>query len=338
MGEYILVAFILKDKSDIPYIKDGMKSDGKEIIVKGKEVFFDEVYFKITHFRILDLSTFKMYDISVDDYCKGDLFILGLSNSVRDFYDTSSSKWKKTKILNDISLNFKGCHRIMNRGNSFYTSGREGLGFYNRVPFVCDNKPIYGDEIVTLQLDELYVKGLKIIINYITGDFGLYISGELLIGEDLAEFNMDYLIKDSRHLKSLNSIKDSRFGVLNVLLLLGFFSEDYYIHNNEYAILYNYPKDGVVLFPSSIKNILLLRNIDEVSCTLVVPLSASIKCLGDVFNLDSKYNIKLMLSSKLSDKDLKNLVVNIGACPYNFDRENVAERVRKDCGVGIEFY
>lgn len=338
MGEAFLVAFILKDESDIPYIKDGMKADGKEIAVKGKDIFFDEVYFKITHFRVLDLSTFEMYDISVDDYCKSDLFILGLSNSVRDYYANSSSKWKKPKILNDISLNVKGYHRIMDRGNSFYISGRAGLGFYNKVPFVYGNEPVYGNELVTLQLDEWYVKGLKIVINYITGDFGLYISDELLMGKDLVKFDIEYFIKDSRHLKSLSSIKNFKFRVLNIFLLLGFFSEDYYIHNNEYAILYNYPKDGVVLFPSSIKNILLLRNIDEVSCTLVIPPSASIKCLADRFNLDNEYNVKFILSSKLSDKDLKNLVVNIGACPYNFDRENIVERVRKDCGVGIEFY
>ena len=34
MSEHILVAFILKDKSDIPYIKYGMASDGKEIIIR----------------------------------------------------------------------------------------------------------------------------------------------------------------------------------------------------------------------------------------------------------------------------------------------------------------
>ena len=40
MGEYILVAFILKDKSDIPYIRSGMTSGDKEINIRGKELFF----------------------------------------------------------------------------------------------------------------------------------------------------------------------------------------------------------------------------------------------------------------------------------------------------------
>lgn len=34
MREAFLVAFVLKDESDIPYIKDGMKASGKEITVK----------------------------------------------------------------------------------------------------------------------------------------------------------------------------------------------------------------------------------------------------------------------------------------------------------------
>ena len=52
MSEYILVAFILKDKSDIPYIRSGMTSGDKEINIRGKELFFNEAYFKITHFRV----------------------------------------------------------------------------------------------------------------------------------------------------------------------------------------------------------------------------------------------------------------------------------------------
>ena len=338
MGEAFLVAFILKDDSDIPYIKDGMKAYGKEIIVKGKEAFFDEMYFKITHFRILELSTFEMYDISVDDYCNSDLFILGLSNSVRDYYADSSSKWKKPRVLKDISLNVKGYHRIMNRSNYFYTSGIDGVSIYCQIPFIYNDKPVYGDELVTLRFDNWYAKGLKIVINYITGDFGFYISNELLMGKDLDKFDIEYFIEDSRHLKSLSVIKDPRFGVFNVFLLLGFLSEDCYIHNNEYAILYNYPKDGVVLFPSNIKNILLLENMSEVNCNLVVPPRASIKCLDDRFNIDNQYVVKFILSSSLSDKDLKDLVVNIGACPYNFDRKNIVERVKKDCNVDIEFY
>lgn len=338
MREAFLVAFVLKDESDIPYIKDGMKASRKEINVKGKEVFFDEVYFKITHFRILELSTFEMYDISVDDYCKSDLFILGLSNSVRDYYADSSSKWKKPKILKDISLNVKGYHRIMDRNSSFYTSGIDGIGIYCQIPFIYNNKPVYGDELVNLRFDNWYTKDLKIVINYITGDFGFYISNELLMGKDLVKFGIEYFIEDSRHLKSLSVIKDPRFGMLNIFILLGFLSEDCYIHNNEYAILYNYPKDGVVLFPSDIKNILLLENMSEVNCTLVVPPSASIKCLDDRFNIDNQYVVKFILSSKLSDKDLKDLVVNIGACPYNFDRKNIVERVKKDCNLDIEFY
>jgi len=340
MGEAFLVAFILKDESDIPYIKDGMKADGREIIVKGEEVFFDNLYFKVTHFRVLDLSTFSMYDISVDDYCKIDLFILGLSNSVRDYYRDLSSKWKKPKILKDISLNVQGYHRIINRNNYFYDSGIKGVGFDCKVPFIYDNKPVYGDKLVILQFDEWCIRGLKIIINYITGDFGFYISNELLRGKDLAKFDIEYFINDDRHVKSISGIKDSKFGVLNIFLLLGFISEDYYIHNNDYAILYDYPKDGVILFPSSIKNILLLRNINEVAhdCTIVVPPNSSIKCLEDRFNLDNEYGIKFVISDKLSDKDLKDLVVNIGACPYNFDRKDIVDRVKKDCGIAIEFY
>lgn len=338
MGEAFLVAFILKNKRDIHYIKDGMRAYGRETIVKGKEVFLDNLYFKVTHFRVLDLSTFGMYDISVDDYCKSDLFILGLSNSVRDYYKDSSSKWKKPKPLKDISLNVQGYHRIMNRGNSFYDSGIKGVGFNCKVPFIYDNKPVYRDELVVLQFDEWCIRGLKIIINYITGDFGFYICNELLRGKDLVKSDIKYFINDDRHVKSINGIKDSKFGVLNLFLLLGFISEDYYIHNNDYVILYDYPKDGVVLFPSNIKNILLLRNIDEFSCTLVVPPNASIKCLEDRFNLDNEYIIKFIISNKLSDKDLKDLVVNIGACPYNFDRKNIVDRVKKDCGIAIEFY
>ena len=40
ISEYILVAFILKDKSDIPFIRSGMTSGDKEINIRGKELFF----------------------------------------------------------------------------------------------------------------------------------------------------------------------------------------------------------------------------------------------------------------------------------------------------------
>ena len=340
MGEAFLVAFILKDESDIPYIKDGMKANGREIIVKGKEVFFDNLYFKVTHFRVLDLSTFGMYDISVDEYCKSDLFILGLSNSVRDYYKDSSSKWKKPKILKDISLNINGQHRIVKKNRYSLSSGINGVGFDSKVPFIYDNRAVYGDELVILQFDEWYIKGLKIVINYITGDFGFYICDELLIGKDLVKFDIKYFIDDTRYVKGLSEIKDYRFGVLNLFFVLGFISEDYYIHNNDYAILYDYPKDGVILFSSSIKTILLLRNIGKVAhnCTIVVPPNASIKCLEDRFNLDYEYGIKFVISNKLSYKDLKDLVVNIGACPYNFNRKDIVDIVKKDCGIAIEFY
>ena len=203
MGEYILVAFILKDKSDIPFIRSGMTSGGKEINIRGKELFFDEAYFKITHFRVFDLSTLSLKDISVDAYCKSGITILGLSNSVMDFYEDILSK-QRNKVIKDISLRINSLHPIVCRSRSYPRNGIKGIDSRSVIPFVFDDKPVYGSNLVIFEFFNYASLRLRTIVNYINGDISLYAGDDgLLFGDGLITSNMEYHLGDYRDLQAL---------------------------------------------------------------------------------------------------------------------------------------
>lgn len=339
MGEYILVAFILKDKSDIPYIKDGMKSDGKEIIVKGKEVFFDEVYFKITHFRVFDLSTLSLKDISVDDYYKSGITILGLSNSVMDFYEDILSK-QRNKVIKDTSLSINSIHPIVCRSRSYLRNGIKGIDFRSVMPFVFDDKPVYGSNLVIFEFSNYTSLRLRLIVNYINGDISFYAGdAEVLFGDDLITPDMEYHLGDYRDLHALGIRGDSNFSFLNALSFIGYRVENCYAYNDDCVIIFDYPSNECIIVPSSVSKILLYRyNYDfECNCSIVIPPKASVKCLIDKFSLSKQYGITFIVSSKLSGDELDNLLSNIIDYECNED-EVLIDKVKNSQGINIEFY
>lgn len=203
MGEYILVAFILKDKSDIPFIRSGMTSGDKAINIRGKELFLDEAYFKITHFRVFDLSTLSLKDISVDDYCKSGITILCLSNSVMDFYEDILSK-QRNKVIKDISLRINSLHPIVCRSKSYLMNGIKGINSRSVIPFVFDDKLVYGSNLVIFEFFNYTSLRLRTIVNYINGDISLYAGDDgLLFGDDLITPDMEYHLGDYRDLQAL---------------------------------------------------------------------------------------------------------------------------------------
>lgn len=76
MGDYLLVAMILKNKDDIDKIRylEGIRS-------KHQGFIYD--YFRMTHFRVLDTSSFSLLDISINEYCTGNFNIAGVSKTVK---------------------------------------------------------------------------------------------------------------------------------------------------------------------------------------------------------------------------------------------------------------
>jgi hypothetical protein len=339
MSEYILVAFILKDKSDIPYIRSGMTSDGKEINIRGKELFFNEAYFKITHFRVLDLSTLSLKDISVDDYCKSGITILGLSNSVMDFYEDILSK-QRNKVIKDISLSINSLHPIVCRSRSYLRNGIKSIDFRSVIPFLFDDKPVYGSNLVIFEFFNYTYLRLRLIVNYINGDISLYAGdAEVLFGDYLITSNMEYHLGDYRSLHTLGLRSDSNFSFLNALMFIGYRIENCYAYNDDCAIIFDYPSNGCIIVPSSVSKILLYRyNYDfECNCSIVIPPKASVKCLIDKFSLSKQYGITLIVSSKLNSDELDNLLSNI--IDYECgDGEVLIDKVKNSQGIGIEFY
>ena len=340
MGEYILVAFILKDKSDIPFIRSGMTSGDKEINIRGNELFFNEAYFKITHFRVFDLSTLSLKDISVDDYCKSGITILGLSNSVMDFYEDILSK-QRNKVIKDISLRINSIHPIVCRSRSYLRNGIKGIDFRSVIPFIFDGKPVYGSNLAIFEFFNYTYLRLRLIVNYITGDISLYAGDDgLLFGDDLITSNMEYHLGDYSDLQTLGRIsRKSNFSFLNALLFIGYRIENYYLYNDNCAVIFDYPSNECIIIPSSVNKILLYRyNYDfECNCSIVIPPKASIKCLIDKFSLSKQYGITFIVSSKLSSDELNNLLSNIIDYECNED-EVLIDKVKNSQGIDIEFY
>ena len=339
MSEYILVAFILKDKSDIPYIRSGMTSDGKEINIRGKELFFDEAYFKITHFRVLDLSTLSLKDISVDDYCKSGITILGLSNSVMDFYEDILSK-QRNRVIEDISLSINSIHPIVCRSRSYLRNGIKSIDFRSVIPFIFDDKPVYGRNLVIFEFFNFTSLRLRLIVNYINGDISLYAGdAEVLFGDDSITPDMEYHLGDYRFLQALGLSSESKFSFLNALLFIGYKYGNCYIYNDDCVIIFDYPSNECIIIPNSVSKILLYRyNYDfECGCSIVIPPKASVKCLIDKFSLSKQYGITFIVSSKLSSGELNNLLSNIIDYECNED-EMLIDKVKNSQGIGIEFY
>lgn len=341
MSEYILVAFILKDKSDIPFIRSGMTSGDKEINIRGKELFFDEAYFKITHFRVLDLSTLSLKDISVDDYCKSGITILGLSNSVMDFYEDILSK-QRNKVIKDISLRINSLHPIVCRSKSYLMNGIKGINSRSVIPFVFDDKLVYGSNLVIFEFFNYTSLRLRTIVNYINGDISLYAGDDgLLFGDDLITPDMEYHLGDYRDLQALGlSIsRKSNFSFLNALSFIGYRVENCYAYNDDCVIIFDYSSNECIIVPSSVSKILLYRyNYDfECNCSIVIPPKASVKCLIDKFSLSKQYGITFIVSSKLSSGELNNLLSNI--IDYECgDGEVLIDKVKNSQGIDIEFY
>lgn len=339
MSEYILVAFILKDKSDIPYIRSGMTSGDKEINIRGKELFFNEAYFKITHFRVFDLSTLSLKDISVDDYCKSGITILGLSNSVMDFYEDILSN-QRNRVIKYIALSINSIHPIVCRSRSYLRDGIKGIDFRSVIPFIFDDKPVYGSNLVIFEFFNFTSLRLRLIVNYINGDISFYAGdAEVLFGDDLITPDMEYHLGDYRDLHALGIRSDSNFSFLNALSFIGYRIENYYLYNCDCAVIFDYPSNECIIIPSSVSKILLYRyNYDfECNCSIVIPPKASVKCLIDKFSLSKQYGITFIVSSKLSSGELNNLLSNIIDYECNED-EMLIDKVKNSQGIDIEFY
>ena len=92
MEKYLLVGLILKDENDIYKIKYLEEASSKH---QG----FAYAYFSMTHFRVLDTSSFSLLDISINEYCTGNFNIAGVSKTVKEYYNSFSEDWETIKSI-----------------------------------------------------------------------------------------------------------------------------------------------------------------------------------------------------------------------------------------------
>ena len=98
MEKYLLVGLVLKDENDIAKIieleEDYFENNGK--------VKYSDLVFRVSHFRVFELDTLSLLDISINEYCTGDFEIYGVGKCVKEYYNKLCEDWD---IIKSIKLN-----------------------------------------------------------------------------------------------------------------------------------------------------------------------------------------------------------------------------------------
>lgn len=335
MGDYLLVAMILKDADDIYKIKYLEEASSKH---QG----FAYAYFSMTHFRMLDTSTFSLLDISINEYCTGNFNIAGVSKTVKEYYNSFSEDWETIKSIKLNSCCVTEYHSTDDDYDEYDETGSSEIYIYdNNVPIIYDNTPVYYDSSIvelTDYYDSGYYRVVRLYINYITGEISVYLDNLLILGDEV-DRESAYSIQSKW--EWFNRKVNNNFEHLGALLKLGYTLEGNYINKDDTAILFDLASDIVV--PNNInKMFICLRGYDysDVKCNIVLPPNIELET-DYYFEFDDDHNneIKLMLSRKLSVYNLVKIATGLGVKNYGLsDRESISERVKDSIGVDIEFY
>ena len=252
MEKYLLVGLVLKDADDIDSVRY-LESMG---FSKHQGFIYD--YFRMTHFRVLDTSSFSLLDISINEYCTGNFNIAGVSKTVKEYYNSFSEDWDTIK---SIKLN-SGCFVEYNSTDDDEydeTDSSEFYMYHNNVPIVYDNTPVYGSSIVELSdhYDSGYYRVVRLYVNYITGEISVYLDNLLILGDEV-DRESAYSIQSKW--EWFNRKVNNNFEHLGALLKLGYTLECNYINKDNTAILFDLASDIVV--PNNInKMFICLRDI-----------------------------------------------------------------------------
>ena len=181
MEKYLLVGLILKDASAI----DKITEIERIYFDLDKSLRFDRLLFRVTHFRVLELSSLNLLDISISEYCTGDFDIYGVGKCIRDYYNRLSDDWETIKSIK-LNVNCLTEDYLDSRYSDWTTKTDIDTELkYNNVPIIYDNKPVYGSSLVMLTDCEYggYNEEVKIYVDYITGETSIYLQGLLSLWE-----------------------------------------------------------------------------------------------------------------------------------------------------------
>ena len=346
MEKYLLVGLVLKDDSNI----DKIAELEEDYFYNSRNIKYSDLVFRVSHFRVLELGTLSLLDISVNAYCTSDSEIYGIGKCVREYYKELSEDWETIK---SIKLNVNCItedaleSRYLNWGSSSDLDIDKELA-YNNVPVIYNNEPVYGTSIVELSDYDYggYNSEIKIYVDYVTGEVSVYLErllvyGNGLITDDGFPFVKSYSIESGW--KFVERHPDDEFEHINLLLNFGYTLGNGYISNGEIAIISNVSNGDVIIIPSNVRTVDTFMNgynCYGITFSIVLPPKAKLKPINE-FNFTSNDNndVRLVLSNTTSFADLKEMAEALGCHEYGLEnRDDVIERIEEDCGIKLEFY
>ena len=346
MEKYLLVGLVLKDENDIDKIveleEDYFENHGK--------VKYSDLAFRVSRFRVFELDTLSLLDISINEYCTGDFDIYGVGKCVKEYYSKLCEDWETIKSikLNVNCITEDALESRYSYWGSSSDSEVEKESAFNNVPVIYNNKPVYGTSIVELSDYGYggYNSEVKIYVDYITREVSVYLErmlayGKNLVDEDGFPFVKVYSIESDW--KFVERLPNDEFEHINLLLNFGYTLGSGYISNSNTAIISNVSHDTVVIIPSSVKTVATFMNgynCYSIKFSIVLPPKAKLKPVNEFrFTSNDNNDVRLILSDSTSFADLKEMAKALGVAEYGMaNRDETIERIEEDCGIKLEFY
>ena len=338
MEKYLLVGLIARNKDDLAKI---IELESNYCLVNNEEdIAYSDLFFGVTHFRVIDTEFLELIDISIDEYYTGDLDIRGVSNIIKRNYSNLVEESNNIKYIK-LNVNCLAKPDVVNYKSDV------AIDYYlkfNNIPVIYDNKPVYGTSIVKLTDRISFMSGynirLYLYVNYINGDISVYLEENLVLGNVIDNLDTVY---------SVCSIWRDRKGLIgfdhvNELLLFGFTALNGYVSNGDTAIIYNLKAISTLIIPSSVTRVIICTRWvvhSDVNFTIVLPPKAKLTAAMD-FDFERRYNNKvvLMVSNSVSFKDLKEMAVVLGLSHYYYyeSKEEIADEIWDKLNIKLEFY
>lgn len=338
MEKYLLVGLIAGNKDDVDRL---IKLESEYRLINNEEdIAYSDLFFDVTHFRVIDTEFLELIDISIDEYYTYELDIRGISNIIKRNYSNLVEESDSIKYIK-LNVNCLAKPDVVN-----YKSDVEIDYYlkYNNVPVIYDNKPVYGTNIVKLTDRISFMSGynvrLYLYVDYINGDISVYLEENLVLGNVVDNLDTVYSVcsiwRDGKGLIGIDHV--------NELLLFGFTASDGYVSNGYTAIIYDFKASSNLIIPSSVTNVIMCKRWvvhSDVNCTIVLPPKARLT-VAEGFEFECSYNNKvvLMVSNSVSFEDLKEMAVVLGLshCYYYESKEEIADEIWEKLNIKLEFY
>lgn len=337
MEKYLLVGLIARNKDDIDKIAELEREyclSNDDRILNYSDLFFD-----VTHFRVIDMESFELLDISLDEYYTGDLDIGGISHTLKRYYN---SLIEESNGIKYIKLNVN-CFAKPDLVDYKSDVEIEYCLNYNNVPVIYDNKPVYGSTVVKLDDHNSFAMGynirLYLYVDYIKGDVSVHLEEILVLGNAIGKLDTTYNVtskwRDGKGVMGIDHV--------NELLIFGFNAFDGYVSNGDTAIIYNFKASPTIIIPSTVTSVIICNRWvvhSDVDCTIVLPPKARLTAT-DGFYFESRYNNKvvLMVSNELSLKDLEDMAIVLGLYNPSFkSKEELVDIISDKFNIRLEFY